>query len=99
MEVWKFQRIKRSKNPWSSQVWKSGKENSFGKKSKNPWITVVWKFENLRKYKKSQKSLIFTSVKIWERNSVLKKSKNPLIPLCESLKIWGNEKKSKNPWS
>ena len=54
----------------------------------------VWKFQ---KIKKIQKSLIFASVKIWERNSVLKKSKNPLIPLCGSLKIWGNKTEKNYP--
>ena len=55
----------------------------------------VWKFEEM---KKNPKILDLNKCDDLGNRFLLKRSKNPLIPMCESLKISGN-KKSKNPWS
>ena len=93
MEVWKFQEVKKSKNPWSSQAWKSGKENSFWKKSKNPLIPLCGSLKIWDKWKKIQKSLIFKRFcDIYILSFHTRIRKNPKIHSCQGYpwNPWGN---------
>ena len=79
--VWKFEKFKKiekSKNPWSSHVWKSGKQ-IFWKKSKNPKILEfhcmkVKKFQEIKKSKNPWSSQVWKSVKeiiFWKNPKIL----------------------------